>query len=112
MNKDIVTSDLTAFGSRELKMLEQLLRAMREKGLPQNFDNSNVVPMMNRHSGCVFLTNENYEVAMMNGDDLEVWHTCSYCGHEGFLEDFEHDTNGNEDCRENMLDAGVERFNQ
>lgn len=59
--------------------------------LPDNFDNTNVHPIMNQNSGYVFLTNEDYDVAMMNGDTLEKWHTCFNCGHEGFTEDFEHD---------------------
>lgn len=101
------TTDLSKFGFRELKMLEKLLRAYREQGLPVNVDKTNIVPMMNINSGCVFLTNEECEVAMMNGDTLEKWHTCSYCGHEGFPEDFEHEPVDN-DCLEQMSWAGVE----
>lgn len=101
------TTDLSKFGYRELKRLEFLLKAMREKGLPDDFDNSEVTPMMNVDSGNVFLTNDSYEVAMMNGDSLEKWHVCSYCGHEGFLEDFEH-APSDPDCTEQMKDAGIQ----
>ena len=31
-----------------------------------------------------FLTNEEYQVLMMNGGSLELWHTTPYNGHEGF----------------------------
>jgi hypothetical protein len=101
------TTDLSKFGHRELKKLEFLLKAMREKGLPDDFDNSEVTPMMNVDSRNVFLTNDSYEVAMMNGDALEKWHTCSYCGHEGFLEDFKHEP-ADSDCTEQMKDAGLQ----
>jgi hypothetical protein len=100
------TTNLSDFGWRELKMLEKLLKAYREQGLPRNFDNDEVVPMMNKNSGDVFLTNASYDVAMMNGDNLEKWHNCSYCGHEGFLEDFEHEA-VNADCSEQMTEAGL-----
>lgn len=102
----MTTTDLEKFGIRELKMLEKLLKAFREQGLPHNFDASNVVPMLNLDSGYVFLTNSDYDVAMLNGDKLEKWHHCSNCGHEGFLEDFEHNTS-DEDCRNEIRLAGI-----
>jgi len=80
---------------------------MREQGLPENFDNTGVHPMLNQDSGYVFLTNEDFQVAMMNGDKLEKWHTCSYCGHEGFLEDFWH-SDEDKECREQMSWAGLD----
>ncbi len=55
------TTDLSKFGFRELEMLENLLKVMREKCLPANFENQNVTPMMNQNSGEVFLTNEDYQ---------------------------------------------------
>ena len=100
------TIDLTKFGYRELKMLEQLLKAMREQGLPDGFDNDEVTPMMNMNSGNVFLTNSNYDAAKMNGDTLEKWFNCPYCGHEGFLEDMQHDAIDDE-CKEYMNEIGV-----
>lgn len=84
---EIITSDLALFGYRELAMLEKLLRAMREQGLPDDFYNNDVVPMFNSHSGNVFLTNSEYEVAMLNGENLESFYYLSYYGNEGFLDD-------------------------
>jgi len=43
--------------------------------------------MMNIQSGYVFLTNSEFQVAMMNGDKLEVFYTDFETGEEGFLED-------------------------
>lgn len=100
------TTDLSKFGFRELKMLEQLLTAMREQGLPENFDNDGVHPMMNQNSGNVFLTNENFDVAMMNGDKLESFYSCPICGHEGFLEEMAHGDE-NTECEEYCKEIGA-----
>ena len=61
--------------------------------------------MMNLYSGNVFLTNSEYEVAMMNGDKLESWYFCPYFGHEGFLEDMSHEEQ-HDTCREYLNDIG------
>ena len=34
-----------------------------------------------------FLTDEDFNVAMMSGDTLEQFHSCPECGGEGFAED-------------------------
>lgn len=106
MTNEITTSDLSKFGSRERKMVEELLRAWREQGLPEDFYDNEVVPMMNMNSGYVFLTNSEFEVAMMNGDKLEIWYTCPNCGHEGFKEDMLH-SEDDDDCREYLEQIGV-----
>ena len=85
--KIMTTTNLSDFGYRELEMLEELLKAMREQGLPDDFYDEEVHPMMNRYSGNVFLTNSDYQVAMMNGDSLESFYTLSYHGNEGFLDE-------------------------
>jgi hypothetical protein len=81
------TTDISKFGSRERWILVELLTAWDKQGLPDDFTDNEVVPMMNTNSGHVFLTNSEYEVAMMNGDKLESWYNCGNCGHEGFAED-------------------------
>lgn len=81
------TTNLADFGSRERAMLITLLTAWQEQGIPDDFYNEDVQPMMNQSSGNVFLTNSEHEVAMMNGDKLEMWHICYNCGNEGFAED-------------------------
>ena len=85
----MTTTDLAEFGSRERQMAEELLRAWRLQGLPKDFCDDEVQVMMNTNSGCVFLTNSDYQVAMMNGDYLESFYTLHYNGEEGFLEDFD-----------------------
>lgn len=85
MNNTITTTNLADFGYREIGMAATLLNAY--------LDNTSILGdgvqlMFNTHSGCVFLTDEDYAVAMMNGEKLEKFYS-SNCGHEGFAEDFE-----------------------
>jgi hypothetical protein len=105
MSDEIVTSDLSRFGSRERKMVEDLLRAWREQGLPEDFYDDEVVPMMNMNNGNVFLTNSDYQVATMNGDKLEYFYSCPECGHEGFKEDMQHE--GSYHCKRYLHDIGM-----
>ena len=79
------TTDLSGFGFRELKMAAKLLTAYGED--PPGFLGNGVRLMMNTYSGCVFLTDEDYTAAMMNGDSLEQFYVCPECGAEGFGED-------------------------
>ena len=99
---DVVTSDWSQFGAREIQMAKELLSHIKE------IDTYGKVEVMfNRHSGYVFLSDENFDVWMMNGDQMEKWYVCGYCGHEGFLEDFKHEPQ-NQDCISYMQDAGIE----
>jgi len=83
----MTTTDLTKFGRREREMAGELLRAWNEDGLPEGFEDDGVEIMMNLNSGHVFLTNSEYQVAMMNGTALEMFYTDPDTGEEGFLED-------------------------
>lgn len=85
--KEVTTTDFSRFGSREREMAEELLKAWREQGLPDDFDNDSVVIMMNFYSGNVFLTNADYQVAMMNDDTLESFYTDFETGEEGFKDE-------------------------
>lgn len=93
-----ITTDLSKFGCREWGMMRDILNAMIDKGLPEDFDGDGMVFMFNMNSGNVFLTNENYDVAMMNGDDLESFYSCPECGHEGFFHEM--DNEGRSCCSE------------
>lgn len=98
MTQDITTTDLAQFCSRERWLLVELLTAWDKQGLPDEFFDDEIRPMMNRNSGCVFLTNSEYQTAMMNGDTLEIWHDCPNCGHEGFAEDCQLNEDGCNEC--------------
>jgi hypothetical protein len=87
MENNYLTSDLSKFGERELHKLKRLIEALEKQGLPDDFYDSEVKIMLNTFSEKVFLTNSEYQVAMLNGDKLESWYFLSYYGNEGFLDD-------------------------
>ena len=98
--ENITTTDLAEFGYRELDMAADLLKAYADHGL-DGFDHDEVRVMMNRNSGNVFLTNSEYQVAMMNGDKLELFYSCPNCGHEGFKDEIDHHSpSTDKDCQE------------
>ena len=83
-NYDPVTSNLADFGRRELAELRDILTAWIDNGLPEDFYDEGVTVAFNRNSGFVFLTNEDYQAAIL-GDDgqLYSWYFTPYYGHEG-----------------------------
>lgn len=91
------TQDLSKFGYIELDEAGTLLKAYADN--PNVLDGSEINVKFNPYSGSVFLVDEDYNVAMMNGDTLELWYSCPMCGHEGFLEDMEHNDD-DEECQE------------
>ena len=92
--QNVITTDLSEFGFRELSMAAELLTAYC--AAPPDFMSDGVQIMMNKHIGSVFLTDEDFQVAMMNGDRLEQFYSCPECGAEGFAEDMP----DNECCQE------------
>lgn len=87
----MTTTDLADFGAREKEIAEQLLRAMRVSGLPEDFEDREVTVMFNTMSGNVFLTNSEYQVAMLvdeeDTDKLASFYSTPYEGREGFFEE-------------------------
>lgn len=81
------TTNLAEFGFREIKMLRDILDAWVKDGLPRDFDQDEVQPMLNTNSGKVFLTNAEFQAAMMNGDKLESFYSSPYEGKEGFFDE-------------------------
>lgn len=100
--QEITTTNLADFGYRERELLIELLTAWHKQGFPQDFECDEVIPMFNRNSGYVFLTNYEYQCCMMNGDKLETWHNCFNCGHEGFLEDCQLNDDGCNECNKEV----------
>ena len=80
-----VTSDLIYFGARERAILVELLEAWSRDGLPSDFYEENVHPMFNMNSGYVFLTNEDYQTAIMEDGKLVSHYVLPYEGIEGTL---------------------------
>jgi hypothetical protein len=84
---NIYSENLADFGSREKHMAIELLNA----DLPRNFSWLGVKIAMNNNSGYVFLINDDYQVAMMNGDTMEIYYTTPYHGFEGFIDELLND---------------------
>ncbi len=106
------TTNLADFGYRELDMAADLLKAYANGKGPDDFETEGVTLMMNQNSGNVFLTNEEAQVLMMNGDSLEMWHYTPYRGHEGFAEDLKAEYEANpddwhEDDIQYLIDFGI-----
>ena len=97
------TKDMSKFGYREIAEAGRLLTAYAEQGCDHLGDG--VAVWFNQESGNVFLSDEDYNVAMINGDKIEPFYTCPYCGHEGFLEEMEHDPAA-PDCTEYLESIG------
>ena len=85
--KKIVSSDLSDFGIRELIEVEKLIKALRENGLPYDFDNENLTIFFNRNSGFVFFTNSQNQNALCSEGKLEEYFTCVECSNEGLLDE-------------------------
>lgn len=101
---EITTTDMAKFGSRERKLAAKLLTASVEQGFPNDFNDDEVTVTMNTNSGNVFLTNSDFQVAMMNGNKLESFYSCPECGHEGFKEEMDHE--GGKECRRYLKEIG------
>lgn len=95
---DIVTNDLTRFGRRELALAGELLVAYAQCRELDDILTDGVQVWFNTHSGYVFLSDEDFNVVMMNPetDRAEQWFNCPYCGHEGFITDMAHDPDADE----------------
>lgn len=85
----ITTTDLADFGRGEIQEAINLLNMWMVQGPPEGHYEDEVRVRFNANSGWVFLTNSEYQVAMIHGDKLEEFHSCFECGCEGFKEDFE-----------------------
>jgi hypothetical protein len=116
MFESITTTDLSDFDSLQLKQLELILAQWREHGLPKDFVSDEVIPMLNKNSGFLFLTNSEFQTAMLNRDNnnrLESHYHCVICGKEGFWDEFKdieaHSDNDIDDCIAYCTDIELNR---
>jgi|APSaa5957512535_1039671.scaffolds.fasta_scaffold10421_4 hypothetical protein len=95
MNLSEVTEMLTAFQQ------ENTTRAFKAMWYDED-----TIPTLNQESGYCFLTNSDYQVAMMNEGILSMFINCSECGREDFEQDWiwtyknDHDSSTCEGCKE------------
>jgi len=95
------TQDWSKFGFREIEMAKELLSHIQE------IDSSGQVKVeFNPNSGNVFLVDDDFRVWMMNGEELEEFFNCPYCGHEGFKDDMKHDPE-HRDCLDYLKQIDV-----
>ena len=102
------TRDLAKFGAREIEEARQLMNAFALKNKTQYFGTEGVAVEFNPMSGKVFLVDEDYQVAVVEGEDLVDFITCGECGYEGTLDDYAYDQpngNANECCKEQFAEA-------
>ena len=101
MYNSLVTIELKDFGYRELKEIAKILTELTKggMGLPEDFENDDLTINLNNNSGYVFLSNSNYEVAMLVEGKLKSFYSCPECGEEGIFEDIK-DHSEEENCKE------------
>ena len=76
------------FGLNELRVAGKLLSLLGTDKDHTIRLKKNITPEYNRDSGLVFLVDESFHVAMVNGECLEDWYVCPECYAEGFLKEF------------------------
>ena len=82
---DIVTADLSKFGYRELALAGELLNAYAEYGA--EFMGDGLTLNFNANSGKVFLSDEDFNVAVVENERIVQFYSCSQCGNEGTQEE-------------------------
>lgn len=82
----VITADYSKFGYRELEIAGKLLALYSERGV--NFLNDGLTVNFNMHSGYVFLSDEDYNVGVLNedGNAIVQFYSCYECDYEGTQE--------------------------
>lgn len=84
---NVTLMNLEKMGYREIQMVQGILNAYLEQGLPSDFYDDGVTIEFNPNSGYVFLTNSDYQVAMLRWDKLESWYCTPYNGYAGYVDE-------------------------
>jgi hypothetical protein len=82
----LITQDLSRFGYQPLTVAAKLLKAYAQARWASNADQlgEEVALVFNTHSGLVFLSDGEFNAAVLNDTGvLENWLACSICGAEG-----------------------------
>jgi len=86
---DVYTEDLSEIlgCARERGLVQDILNAWGNHGLPDDFNDDGVKLAFNRHSGNVFLVNSEYQCCMVSDGKLESFYSSPYQGIEGFFDE-------------------------
>ncbi|QBQ74439.1 serine/threonine kinase [Burkholderia phage BcepSauron] len=76
-------TNMANMGRRERDELIAILQAWNDGGLPEDFSTEAVQAAFNTHSGLVFLTNADFQAAILRDGALESFYTSPYAGREG-----------------------------
>lgn len=79
------TRDLRDFNFEELHRAGKLLQLVKTDKDHTFRLGTHITAELNPSSGYVFLVDENFNVAMLNGEHLEDWLICPKCKNEGFI---------------------------
>ena len=88
---EIITTDLSKFGHRELDIAIDLLKAYRDQR--PDFLGSHLSLHFDTHSGQVYLQDEDYNTGMVDNGQLKQYVVCEDCGREGFIDEQDQDGN-------------------
>ena len=103
------TQNLADFGAIERDEAGTLLKTLGSSNDDtKHFGNSGVAVEFNPMSGNVFLVDEDYNVAMMNGHQLEDFYSCPNCGNDGMQSDFREE-HSDSCCQEYADDLGLDK---
>jgi hypothetical protein len=69
---NVVKVNLEDFGYRELDIASKLLAAVAEYGYPKDFSDVGITLAFNTDSGYVFLTNDDYQVLLLESGKLTI----------------------------------------
>lgn len=82
--------DISGLGGRELRMIRDLLSVYVDGGKDKTRVLGTATSIgFNPNSGCVFLSDEYYNIAMECDGELHDFFSCPECGEEGLEGDFD-----------------------
>ena len=82
-----VIVDFGKFNSSALDDAIEILKSYQKYGCPDDMWENDLQIMHNTESGMTFMTNSEYQVAVLVDGKLESWYFTPYEGHEGTLDD-------------------------
>lgn len=81
-----VIMDFSKFSGKALSESIEILQSYQKYGCPDDMYEDGLQIMHNTESGMTFMTNSEYQVAVMENGKLESWYFTPYEGYEGTLD--------------------------